>query len=140
VLFTGQELQEAARRGDGEQKCCYFFCKRSSKYSSGVRARRATQSGYWKSTGRDKAVHSSAGGHLVGTKKTLVFHSGRAPKGKKTRWVMHEYALGERSSSALLRGAQVMTMICARLSSFHFLAEILTMHGRGVNGRSLFYA
>jgi hypothetical protein len=139
VLFTSEELQEAARGGDGEQKCCYFFCKRGSKYSSGVRARRATQSGYWKSTGRDKAVHSSAAGRLVGTKKTLVFHSSRAPKGKKTPWVMHEYALGERSSSALL-GAQVMTMICARLPSFHFLAEVLTMHGRGVNGRSFFFA
>ena len=92
MIFTGQELQEVARGGNGEQKCCYFFCKKGSKYSSGVRARRATQIGYWKSTGRDKAVHSSAGGHLVGTKKTLVFYSGRVGK---LRWRARLLAYGD---------------------------------------------
>ncbi|KAK3123494.1 hypothetical protein QOZ80_8AG0631820 [Eleusine coracana subsp. coracana] len=109
-----QQLQASAARGDHnhQQECCYFFCTKGSKYSSGVRARRATQSGYWKSTGKDKAVYSSASGHFVGTKKMLVFYGGRAPSGKKTGWVMHEYALGE---SALLRGAQSEWVICRML-------------------------
>ncbi|KAJ1268557.1 hypothetical protein BS78_07G144200 [Paspalum vaginatum] len=103
VAAGGEDLQEG-----------YFFCTRGSKYPSGVRARRATRLGYWKSTGKDKAVHScrAAGGRLVGTRKTLVFYRGRAPRGEKTGWVMHEYAMGDRSSSALLRGAQSEWVIC----------------------------
>ncbi|WVZ92809.1 hypothetical protein U9M48_038847 [Paspalum notatum var. saurae] len=102
VAAGGEDLQEG-----------YFFCTRGSKYPSGVRARRATRLGYWKSTGKDKAVHSrAAGGRLVGTRKTLVFYRGRAPRGLKTGWVMHEYAMGDRSSSALLRGAQSEWVIC----------------------------
>ncbi|KAG2578911.1 hypothetical protein PVAP13_6NG138600 [Panicum virgatum] len=89
----------------------YFFCTRGSKYLSGVRARRATRCGYWKSTGKDKAVHGRDG-RLVGRRKTLVFYRGRAPRGEKTGWAMHEYAMGERSSSALLGGAQSEWVIC----------------------------
>ncbi|CAL5001961.1 unnamed protein product [Urochloa decumbens] len=95
------EQQQAADLQEG-----YFFCRRGSKYPSGVRARRATRLGYWKSTGKDKAVHGRDG-RVVGTRKTLVFYGGRAP-----RWVMHEYAMGDKSSSALLRGAQSEWVIC----------------------------
>jgi hypothetical protein len=94
----------------------YFFCTRGSKSPSGIRARRATQLGYWKSTGKDKPVHSRSGRLVVGTRKTLVFYRGRAPRGEKTDWVMHEYSMGERRSSALLRGAQVSLSLSFFLS------------------------
>ncbi|KAL8171781.1 hypothetical protein V2J09_023585 [Rumex salicifolius] len=69
----------------------YFFCSRGRKYGSGDRTNRATQTGYWKATGKDRAVLYR--GRTVGKVKTLVFHLGKPPKGERTDWVMHEYRL-----------------------------------------------
>ena len=71
----------------------YFFTRRDRKYATGPRTNRATLSGYWKATGKDKRVTDVRKGTLVGMRKTLVFYQGRAPRGKKTDWVMHEFRL-----------------------------------------------
>ncbi|KAG2254473.1 hypothetical protein Bca4012_058062 [Brassica carinata] len=85
------ELPEMAKMGEREW---YFYSLRDRKYPTGLRTNRATTAGYWKATGKDKEVFAGGGGGaLVGMKKTLVFYKGRAPRGLKTKWVMHEYRL-----------------------------------------------
>ncbi|KAK1407320.1 hypothetical protein QVD17_38934 [Tagetes erecta] len=74
----------------------YFFSLRDKKYPTGLRTNRATDAGYWKATGKDKEIFR--GKSLVGMKKTLVFYKGRAPKGEKTNWVIHEFRLEGKSS------------------------------------------
>ncbi|KAJ7970454.1 NAC domain containing protein [Quillaja saponaria] len=69
----------------------YFFSILDKKYVNGSKTNRATERGYWKTTGKDRPVHHNS--RIVGMKKTLVYHSGRAPRGIRTNWVMHEYKL-----------------------------------------------
>ncbi|CAK9223702.1 unnamed protein product [Sphagnum troendelagicum] len=83
------DLPEKSTIGEKEW---YFFSLKDRKYPTGMRTNRATEAGYWKATGKDRDVVSSRPtSHLVGMKKTLVFYLGRAPKGEKTNWIMHEY-------------------------------------------------
>ncbi|KAK9129189.1 hypothetical protein Sjap_009676 [Stephania japonica] len=109
------ELPDIGKIGKREW---YFFSSRDRKYPTGLRTNRATEAGYWKATGKDKEVYSSTSNcssnasqqQLIGMKKTLVFYKGRAPRGVKTRWVMHEYRLVGHLAS--LRTSKEEWVIC----------------------------
>lgn len=90
------ELPDVAKLSTNEW---YFFSFRDRKYATGLRTNRATKSGYWKATGKDRVIRSHrlppSGGRaaIVGMRKTLVFYRGRAPNGNKSCWVMHEFRI-----------------------------------------------
>eukprot|EP00253_Pinus_taeda_P025624 PITA_25624 len=95
------------------EKEWYFFGHRERKYPRGIRTNRATDAGYWKTTGKDRVVFSARLSAHVGIKKTLVFYKGRAPKGQKTSWVMHEYRLESKfSCRSLPKGCNDEWVVC----------------------------
>ncbi|CAN6202701.1 unnamed protein product [Urochloa humidicola] len=92
------DIQEKCRIGSGPQNDWYFFSHKDKKYPTGTRTNRATAAGFWKATGRDKAIYTSA--RRIGMRKTLVFYKGRAPHGQKSDWIMHEYRLDDAATAA----------------------------------------
>lgn len=103
------DLPKKAKMGEKEW---FFFFQRDRKYPTGMRTNRATESGYWKATGKDKEIYRGRN-CLVGMKKTLVFYKGRAPKGEKTNWVMHEFRLeGNFSNYNFSRAAKEEFVVC----------------------------
>ncbi|TKW33919.1 hypothetical protein SEVIR_2G270300v4 [Setaria viridis] len=108
------DLPEKAKLGEKEW---YFFSLRDRKYPTGVRTNRATNAGYWKTTGKDKEIYTGqlpATPELVGMKKTLVFYKGRAPRGEKTNWVMHEYRLHSKSAPKSNKDEWVVCRVFAK--------------------------
>ncbi|KAK3411304.1 hypothetical protein EUGRSUZ_I00060 [Eucalyptus grandis] len=92
--FDPWDLPEMALYGEKEW---YFFSPRDRKYPNGSRPNRAAGTGYWKATGADKPIGRPK---TLGIKKALVFYAGKAPRGVKTNWIMHEYRLANVDRSA----------------------------------------
>ncbi|KAG4968171.1 hypothetical protein AAZX31_12G138400 [Glycine max] len=95
------------------EKEWYFFSPRDRKYPNGSRPNRVAGSGYWKATGTDKIITTE--GRKVGIKKALVFYVGKAPKGSKTNWIMHEYRLLDSSRKHNLGTAKLDDWVLCRI-------------------------
>ncbi|KAL6541744.1 hypothetical protein OROGR_011230 [Orobanche gracilis] len=116
------DLQELCQIGAAEQNEWYFFSHKDKKYPTGTRTNRATAAGFWKATGRDKAIYSKH--ELIGMRKTLVFYKGRAPNGQKSDWIMHEYRLEtEENGTPQEEGWAVCKVFKKRIPTMQRLGE-----------------
>ncbi|XP_052200796.1 NAC domain-containing protein 92 isoform X2 [Diospyros lotus] len=125
------DLPGKAKMGEKEW---YFFSLRDRKYPTGVRTNRATNTGYWKTTGKDKEIFNSVTAELVGMKKTLVFYRGRAPRGEKTNWVMHEYRIHSKST---FRTTKDEWVVCRVFQKSAAGKKYPSNHSRAVNPYNL---
>ncbi|KAK6129245.1 hypothetical protein DH2020_036954 [Rehmannia glutinosa] len=99
------DLPKLASTGEKEW---YFYCPRDRKYRNSTRPNRVTGSGFWKATGTDRPIYSSDGTKCIGLKKSLVFYRGRAAKGIKTDWMMHEFRLPTTTDGAPTPNKKIM--------------------------------
>ncbi|PKU60749.1 NAC domain-containing protein 74 [Dendrobium catenatum] len=101
----------------------FFFCPRNQKYPNGSRTNRATSSGYWKATGKDRKIICESS--IKGLRKTLFFYRGRAPGGERTDWVMHEYRLYDDlpQGNISFLGAFALCRVVKRSDHLHQLGE-----------------
>ncbi|KAK7317798.1 hypothetical protein RJT34_02336 [Clitoria ternatea] len=99
------------------EKEWYFFSPRDRKYPNGSRPNRVAGSGYWKATGTDKIITTE--GRKVGIKKALVFYIGKAPKGSKTNWIMHEYRLLDSSRKNNIGTSKLDDWVLCRIYKKH---------------------
>ncbi|KAG0491513.1 hypothetical protein HPP92_004911 [Vanilla planifolia] len=110
----------------------HFFTSRDRKYPNGLRSNRATAAGYWKSTGKDRNIRSQ--NQVIGTKKTLVFHEGRPPYGKRTDWIMHEYDAVEKENTAHgMKGTYVLCRVTKR-DGFSLKGDAAPAQTKGFEG------
>ncbi|KAL6614053.1 hypothetical protein ACP70R_036323 [Stipagrostis hirtigluma subsp. patula] len=128
--FDPWQLPRMALYGEKEW---YFFSPRDRKYPNGSRPNRAAGSGYWKATGADKPVGSPK---PVAIKKALVFYAGKAPKGEKTNWIMHEYRLADVDRSARKKNSlRLDDWVLCRIYNKKGAAERPPMAGAGAADR-----
>lgn len=114
----------------------FFFSPRGRKYPNGTQNKRATELGYWKATGKERNVKS--GSEIIGTKRTLVFHLGRAPTGERTEWIMHEYCLNDTSQVKFNCNSSFLFLCCLRKLLYD--SRILIPWWFVVSGRTTIFA
>ncbi|XP_006305025.2 NAC domain-containing protein 3 [Capsella rubella] len=88
--FDPWELPSQSRIKLKDKAWC-FFNRKENKYDKGERQIRKTKSGFWKITGKPKAIMRNR--VKIGEKRVVMFYLRKELGGSKSDWVMHEYHL-----------------------------------------------
>ncbi|KAM1406265.1 hypothetical protein ACFXTH_000952 [Malus domestica] len=85
------------------EKEWFFFSRPKYKDINKPRRNRTTYKGFYKSTGGEREIRAEESQAVIGKKRFLTFHEGRArgPKATKTDWVIHEFTETEVGSFVL---------------------------------------
>ncbi|KAH9287481.1 hypothetical protein KI387_031598, partial [Taxus chinensis] len=106
-IYKHEPFELPGRSGfEGDNQWFFYTQGDRNKYPE---LNRATQGGFWKTTGRDSAVFSE--GLIVGMKKTLVFYRGR----ERTNWIMHEYRLVNDDDASNFPSSEKDSLVLCRL-------------------------
>ncbi|GJM86831.1 hypothetical protein PR202_ga02726 [Eleusine coracana subsp. coracana] len=90
-----------------------------------TRPNRVTGAGFWKATGTDRPIYSSDGSKCIGLKKSLVFYKGRAAKGVKTDWMMHEFRLPSLADPSLPQKKPLEKTIPPNFTGSSYMSSIV---------------
>nr|XP_008376275.2 NAC domain-containing protein 69-like [Malus domestica] len=77
----------------------YFYNRPIYKKNSRNEVERATATGFWKSTGKEKIV-KDRDNKIIGKKRILTFRQGRGRNAPITNWVMHEFSIPQINPNA----------------------------------------
>ncbi|CAN6565904.1 unnamed protein product [Malus baccata var. baccata] len=77
----------------------YFYNRPIYKTNNRNEVERATATGFWKITGKEKLV-KARDNKIIGKKRILTFNRGRPRKAQITPWVMHEFYIRQVSPNA----------------------------------------
>ncbi|KAE8725339.1 NAC domain-containing protein 12 [Hibiscus syriacus] len=102
------DLQEKCKIGSTPQNDWYFFNHKDKKHPTGTRTNRATAAGFWKATGRDKIIYN--GVRRIGSRKTLVFYEGRAPR---DGWVVCRVFRKKNHPRSTLKSPKTTPIVCS---------------------------
>ncbi|KAM1140983.1 hypothetical protein ACFX19_041706 [Malus domestica] len=77
----------------------YFYNRPIYKKNNRNEVERATATGFWKSTGKEKIV-KDRDNKIIGKKRILTFRQGRGSNAPITNWVMHEFSIPQINPNA----------------------------------------
>ncbi|XP_021822632.1 NAC domain-containing protein 41-like [Prunus avium] len=71
----------------------FFFSEPDYMSPNGDSCHRTTNEGFYRSTGKPREIEDELSKAVIGEKRYMPFHEGRAPEHKLTKYVLHQFSL-----------------------------------------------